>query len=255
MERHILRCINTIDEFNKEEYEAKNLGVEIQDFTEPNLTDEEILDRVNRYKKILKDFKQIKALHGPFLDLKPSSPDKDIRRISYMKYLRTMEIAIELDIDYVIFHSQINPYLREPNLKKLNNLQARDFWHSLVEEARDFRGTIVIENIFEETPDMLKELVDTIGLSNVKVNFDIGHARLGTATLEKWIRELKDHLVYIHLHSNDGVFDLHQFPTDIEILALNNLLNKYGVNPVIALEYKSDDITRELELLTKHVKK
>ncbi|WFA10005.1 TIM barrel protein [Tissierella sp. Yu-01] len=249
MNRDILKCINTINDFHKYDYDKLNVGVEIQDFTEPNLTNMEIEELVKRYKELFRDFKHTKALHGPFLDLKPSSPDEEIRRISYNKYLRTIKIAMELDINYVIFHSQINPYLKEPNLMELNNLQAREFWHSIAEEIIDYKGIILIENIFEETPEMIKDLIETIDLPNIKINFDIGHARLGTVTLENWIKELKDYLAYIHLHSNNGVFDLHCIPSDIEIMALNNLLNKYSLNPVISLEYMSDDVSVEIELL------
>lgn len=249
MNRDILKCINTINEFNKQECDKMNVGVEIQDFTEPNLTDLEIADLIKRYSELFNDFKHTKSLHGPFLDLKPSSPDKDIRRVSYNKYLRTLKIATLLEVDYVIFHSQINPNLKEPKLMELNNLQAREFWHSIVEEASEYKGIILIENIFEESPEMIKDLIETIDLPNVRINFDIGHARLGTVTLEKWIKELKGYLAYIHLHSNDRVYDLHRIPSDIEVMALNNLLDKYELDPVIALEYKSDDISRELELL------
>ena len=247
--RTILKCISTIDEFNAEEYNKLNIGVEIQDFTEPNLSEEEIASLVKRYKELFKGFTKTKSMHGPFLDLKPSSPDEDIRRVSFNKYLRTLKIARELDMDYVVFHSQINPFLNEPKLAELNNQQSREAWHSLMNETIDYRGIIVIENIFEESPYMIKELVDTIGLPNIKINFDIGHAKLGNVSIENWIKELKDYIAYVHLHSNDGVYDLHQIPSEIELNVIAKLLDKYGIDPVIALEYKTPDVSREIELL------
>jgi len=249
--RDILKCISTIDEFNAEEYNRLNIGVEIQDFTEPNLSEEEIASLVKRYKELFKGFNKTKSMHGPFLDLKPSSPDEDIRRVSFNKYLRTLKIATELDMDYVVFHSQINPFLNQPILVELNNQQSREAWHSLINESIDYKGIIVIENIFEESPYMIKELIEIIGLPNIKINFDIGHARLGNVSLENWIKELKDYIAYVHLHSNDGVHDLHQIPSDIEISVIVKLLDKYGIDPVIALEYKTKDASREIELLRK----
>lgn len=249
MERNILKCVESIDDFSIDEFNKLNIGVEIQDFTEPNLTNEQINEVVNRYKKMFKDFKHAKALHGPFLDLKPSSPDLDIRRVSFNKYLRTMKIAIELDVDYVIFHSKIIPWLNEPSIVKLNYLQTREFWESLLMEVDDFKGNIVLENVFEKTPEMLKELISVIDIPKIKVNLDIGHARLGTASLEKWIKELKDYLVYIHLHSNDGLYDLHSEPSEFQINAINSLLNKYNLNPVISLEYKSNNIEKHINTI------
>ena len=217
MERNILKTVSTIEDLNIEEIKRLNIGIEMQDFTEPNLLTYEINSITNRYIEIFKDFKGIKALHGPFLDLKPSSPDKLIREVSYNRYLNTINIAKRLDMDYIIFHSQINPYLNQPSLRKLNNIQSKEFWEEILEEVSYYKGVILLENIFEETPSMLKELIETINLPNIKINLDIGHAKLGKATLEEWIRELKDYILYIHVHSNDGLYDNHQSPSGDEI--------------------------------------
>ena len=247
MKRKILKTISTIDSLNVEEFEKLNIGVEIQDLTEPNLSLNEIDTIIYRYKAKLKGFKNIKALHGPFLDLKPSSPDKLIREVSYNRYLYTINAAKELNIDYLIFHSQINPYLNQPCIRKLNNTQSREFWEEILKEVPDYKGIILLENIFEETPSMLKELIETINLPNVKINLDIGHANLGEVTLEEWIKELKDYIFYIHIHSNDGLYDNHQTPTVEKIEELYYLLDKYNINPVLSLEYNVDNLEEEIE--------
>lgn len=249
MKRNILKCISTIDEFKLDEYIDLNIGVEIQDFTEPNLSENEINELVNNYKELLKNIPNIKSLHGPFLDLKPASPDEDIRRISYNKYLRTINIAKELEIDYIIFHSQINPYLSEPFISDLNNTQSKEFWKMITEETKTFKGTILIENIFEESPQMLKDYMKTLNMDNIKVNLDIGHAKLGTATLEEWISELKEHIAYIHLHWNNGKYDQHMEPRSEDIEYIKSFLKKYNINPVISLEYKVSDLKSTVELL------
>ncbi len=246
MERKILKTISVIDELNIEELKILNIGVEIQDFTEPNLSLSEINMIIDNYKTELKEFKNIKALHGPFLDLKPSSPDKLIREVSYNRYLNTMNIAKELDMDYLIFHSQINPYLNQPSLRKLNNVQNKEFWEEILKEVPDYKGMILLENIFEDKPTMLKELIETINLPNIKINLDIGHAKLGKVSLEEWIKELKDYIFYIHIHSNDGLYDIHQSPIQEEIEKLYCLLDKYNLNPVLSLEYKVDNLEKEI---------
>ena len=249
MKKNILKCISTIDEFDLEEYKRLDIGVEIQDFTDPNLSKDEIDTIVEKYKRLFNDSKLKRSMHGPFLDLKPASPDLEIRKVSYNKYLRALNIAKELEMDYIIFHSQINPYLNMPLLKDLNNLQAKEFWEDILYEVKGFNGIILIENIFEETPEMLKELIEKIDLPNIKVNFDLGHARLGSVSLEKWIRELKGYIAYVHLHTNDKVYDQHHVPTEVEIMALMNLLNKYELNPTISLEYKSEDVSKEVAII------
>lgn len=246
MERKILKTIGTIEELNIEELNSFNVGVEIQDFTEPNLSLDEINIIIDKYKEKFKGFNNIKALHGPFLDLKPSSPDKLIREVSYNRYLYTINAAKELDIDYLIFHSQINPYLNQPSLRKLNNIQNKEFWLEILKEVPDYKGIILLENIFEETPTMLKDLIETIDLPNIKINLDIGHAKLGKVPLKEWIKELKDYIYYIHIHSNDGLYDDHQSPPQEEIEKLYYILDKYCLNPVLSLEYKANNLEKEI---------
>lgn len=247
MDRKILKTAFTMDDLEMEELNKLDIGIEIQDFTEPNLSPGETLETINFYKEKLINFKGIKSMHGPFLDLKPASPDKRIRALSFQIYLEAIQIAKELKVDYLIFHSQINPYLNDPIMKKLNNKQSKDAWVKILEEIPDYKGTILIENIFEETPAMLKERIETIDLPNIRINLDLGHAKLGTASLEEWIKELKDCIAYIHVHSNDGVHDLHNAPSPEEINQLYELLDKYAINPVLSLEYKTENIEKEID--------
>ena len=93
---------------------------------------------------------------------------------------------------------------------------------------------------------MLKELIEIINLPNIKINLDIGHAKLGKVLLEEWIKELRDYIEYIHIHSNDGLYDDHKSPTQEEIEKLYYLLDKYCLDPVLSLEYKIDNICEEI---------
>lgn len=247
MERKIIACVRHIEELSINEIRRLNLGLEIQDFTEPNLSDKEFNALVLRYKDILVGFSNIKALHGPFLDLKPSSPDLEIRKISIKRYVKAILAAKELEMDYLIFHSQINPYLNEDSIRRLNVEQMREFWEDVLDVV-SFKGTILIENIFEETPMMIKELIESIKPPKIKINLDIGHAKLGSVKLEEWIRELKDYIGYIHLHSNSGKYDEHRKPTEKEIYELLELLDKYNINSPISLEYKVLDLEKEIEI-------
>lgn len=243
--RQIVKCIKEIGELDIDLLNRLNIGVEIQDFTEPNLSEEERTRIIENYKKTLKDINGIKALHGPFLDLKPSSPDLLIREVSYKRYLDTINAATELNMDYLIFHSQINPHLNEPFISNLNNIQAKDFWNQIFNET-DFKGTILIENIFEETPVMLRDYIEIVKFPNIMINLDMGHAKVGDATLEDWILSLKDHILYMHIHSNNGRFDQHLPPSSEEIKMLYDLLDKYKINPILSLEYKIHDIENEI---------
>ena len=242
--KKIINCISTIEELNVDLYKELNLGVEIQDFTDPGLSHKDREDIFRAYLQKLKSFKNIIALHGPFIDLKPASPDPEIREISKNKYLHTLDIAHRLGVDYVIFHSQINPYLSHGLIREVNTSQARDFFRELARET-SYNKKILIENIYEEDPSMLRELIEAINLENVRVILDIGHAKLGRVSLEKWFMELNDYIEYIHVHSNDGIIDSHNRISDGEIKNLYRLIGKYKIKPLLSLEYKVEDIKKE----------
>lgn len=244
--KKLVNCVNYIEKLNIDEIKKLNIGIEIQDFTEVNLKESEIKEIVKSYKSAFQDFTGIKALHGPFLDLKPASPDLLIRQVSYKRYLDTINIGTQLEMDYIIFHSQINPYLNEQSLRKLNNIQAKEFWHKVLEET-NYKGIILIENIFEETPHMLKEYIEEINRPNIKINLDIGHAKLGKVGLEEWIKELKDYIAYMHIHTNNSLYDQHKRPSKEEISSLYKLLERYSINPVLSLEYNIDNLAEEIK--------
>lgn len=243
---NILNCIREIFEFDLDEFSRLNIGVEIQDFTQPDLDSNTIEKRVEKYKSLFKGFNGIISIHGPFLDLKPASPDPDIRRVSVNKYLKALHIGKELNVDYIVFHSQINPKLNEPNLVRLSNLQTKEFWMKVLEDS-GYNKTVLIENVFEDDPKMLKEYIETVNIPNLKINLDVGHVKLTKCPLEKWIRELKDYIVYLHIHSNDGKNDKHEAPTKDEILNIIGLLKKYNINPILSLEYLVDNIEDEVK--------
>lgn len=248
MKRKIIDCISTIDGFRRQEYVDLDIGVEIQDFVEPNLSHEEMASTIGNYKKVLKNFNNIKALHGPFLDLKPASPDPDIRKVSQEKYFNTLRIAEELEMDYVIFHSQMNPLLNEPEIMALNCSQSAAFFNLLMKETT-YKGIVLIENIFEKDPKDMMQLMDQMATDRIKINLDIGHAKLSGKNIDTWMRALKEHIAYIHFHSNNGIYDEHRSPTDEEIQGLYHLLDRYNINPVISLEYDKKDLRKEIQRL------
>jgi len=245
--KKIIKTVNEIHEFDEELFNKLNIGVEIQDFTAPNFSMKEIRDIINRYKEKLKGFQGLKSLHGPFLDLKPASPDFKIREVSYTRYLNALNIATELDFDYIIFHSQINPYLNEAISEDYNNQQSKEFWEKILKETT-FKGTILVENVFEESPEMLRKYIETIDNPSIKINLDIGHAKLGKVSLEEWIKCLGKYIEYIHIHSNNGLNDEHKEPSIEEIKNLYTLLDRYNIDPVLSLEYKMNNIEEQIKL-------
>lgn len=241
----LTNCIAYIDYLDPDDYRSSNLGIEIQDFTQPELLDGDYRERLGDYKEKLKDFTGSISIHGPFLDLKPASPDLEIRRVSIDKYRKALELAGELGADHIVFHSQINPWINEPSMRRLNNEMQRDFWHEILDQV-DYEGTILLENVFEDDPLLIKELVETIDRPNVRICLDIGHSKLACKSgLKYWIYELREYIDYVHLHWNEGRYDSHDRPSDEALAYIFGVFKEFNLDPRFAMEYQVDRIDRE----------
>jgi sugar phosphate isomerase/epimerase len=246
--RKIVKCIKNPKQFSKELFEKLEIGVEIQDFVNPNLLDGEWEKRVEEYKFVLEDFDEIISFHGPFLDLNPSSPDKQIVEITKRRYLQALNIANELNASYIIFHSQVNPWLKDPRIVAESNKNQSLFWKDILECLKDHDMDILIENIFEDAPRELSILMDEINQDKMNICFDVGHSRLAKNTeLQDWIATLNHRIKYVHLHWNERIYDEHNSPTDANLFYFNKILNKNEVEPMIALEYHVNNLEEEIK--------
>ncbi len=244
--RDIIKTVSTIDEFDPKLYNDLGIGLEIQDYTEPNLSMRQMAIILAKYKKLLEGFKGTKAMHGPFLDLMPASPDLEIRRVSQQRYLNALYIAKELDLDYLIFHSQINPAIKEAKIVELNNFQTRKMWEKLLDKSK-FEGTVLVENLFETDPYQIKKYIDDVNMPNIKINLDIGHAKLSKYPISKWVEVLGSRIEYMHVHTNEGDRDTHSIPTSEEIKELYKILDENAINPKLSLEYRTKDLQEEVK--------
>lgn len=69
---------------------------------------------------------------------------------------------------------------------------------------------IAIENIFEDTPDNLRVLMEELGCDAFGICFDSGHYNVfAEVKLEEWINQLAPYIEELHLHDNDGKGDDH----------------------------------------------
>lgn len=247
MKLRLLKAVRTIEEFDEKLFSDYGIGVELQDFTEPCLSDYEVFKTVLAYEKKLFNFSACTALHGSFLDMDIASFNRDIAKYSERMYLRDLFFAKVLDIDYVIFHANIKACANKTAHDYFMNLQ-KDFFDKAI-DATGFKGTVVLENVTEKNPNLILTLVEKINHPQVKINLDIGHAKLSEVGIEKWIADTKNFLAYMHLHTNDCVEDLHAPISSTEAKDIFSILAKYNCNVPISLEYWNCNILDEVNKL------
>lgn len=211
-----------IPDFERREESAKlakeyNAGFEYNDFFLPHVyeNEAETARRIAAYKALDRD-RSNDTLHGAFLDVVVSSDDAFIAQYSKQRLRQSMEIARELSIKGVVFHSGLVPGVTSSAY--LNNwlLRQGEFYTELCEEYPEL--TVYLENTQEASPQMLLPLIKKMSdYKNFKVCLDYAHAALSNSPLEEWVEVLGANVGHMHVNDNDLREDLHQIPGEGKI--------------------------------------
>ena len=82
------------------------------------------------------------------------------------------------------------------------------FWKEFL--AEDPGVQIVLENVLEEEPGMLLDIVKGVDDPRLRLCLDIGHVNAySQVPLMQWLESWKDYLSHFHIHNNDGSWDTH----------------------------------------------
>jgi sugar phosphate isomerase/epimerase len=189
---------------------SSKLGLELQEFANPNLLDNDWRATLREYQSHLDGFDQPITLHGAFIDLISGSPDRRVAAIARDRYRQNLEVAHELDARVIDFHANYLPLVDHPSyLPDWENRQV-EFWAPMAEEAARVGVTLVLENMWEPDPSIIYHILSRIQSPYLKACLDVGHASLySRLPVGAWIKQLGDQLIYTHLHNNHGTTDEH----------------------------------------------
>ena len=74
---------------------------------------------------------------------------------------------------------------------------------------------ITIENVLDDEPYMMAEIMERISNPNIRLCFDTGHALcVSKVPVSEWLRVLAPYLRHLHIHNNDGQYDHHSALTE-----------------------------------------
>ena len=219
----------------------------------------EVIDAYSR-----KDFSDIASvlqqeglsitMHGPFQDLAPGGIDKKILRATRERFRQVFDLIPVFKPISIVCHTGYDKN-RYHDMEKEWLETAIETWTPLVDDIRGTGTTLVIENVFEKTPEMLFGLLTGLDSTTTGFCFDIGHMYAFSETsTEDWLKFLGPFLKQLHLHDNDGTWDDHWAigtgKIDFEILF--RFLEKNRLRPVITLEpHQEDWIQQSLDALSK----
>lgn len=188
--------------------EKYQVAYEINDFYNPAVLDDE-----ERRQRIISQyqtagFPENSTMHGAFLDVVLFSQDARIQDISRLRMEQSMQIARQLRVKGVVFHTNINPMLSSPEYDRRAIDMTAAYLKELLERYPDVH--IYLENMFDATPDILVQISERLkGFGNYGVCFDYAHAIIYGFPIAVWIKQLAPYVRHIHINDNDLKHDFH----------------------------------------------
>jgi sugar phosphate isomerase/epimerase len=193
------------------------------------------------------------TFHAPFVDLSAGSSDSAIREVTKRRFEQLLEIVPLFKPKTIVCHAGYDSkrygYFREVWIEKSIKI-----WSWLGAAIKNEGGTLMLENVYEYSPDDIKIIFENLERENVRFCLDTGHqSAFSKSSLDKWLETLSPFLGQLHLHDNRGFADEHLG------MGLGNIdFKKFFVDlkalrdtpPVITLEpHREEDLPVSLKYL------
>lgn len=178
------------------------------------------------------------TVHAPFMDLNPGALEPLVRDATMRRWTETLEVADMLGARLVVLHPGYDRWRYGGQSQPWINA-CLDFFPPLLEHAARIECLLVLENIFEENPDTLRAVLQTLDSPWLGHCFDVGHWRLfGKCSMEQWFSVLGPWIRHLHVHDNSGDRDAHLAigEGDIDFHQLFKLVETEQIPPSMTLE-------------------
>ena len=212
-----------------------SFGLELAEFCTAWNMDEKFTHVDSVVKKKLEGIPR-SLLHAPYNELFPCAIDKKARALAAERYRQATDLATRYGSRKVIIHGGYNPRIYFPVWYVKQSVL---FWQDFL---RDNPGVeIVLENVLEDDPRWLLDIVAGVDDPRLRLCLDIGHVNAySSVPLTNWLVLWAPYLSHLHIHNNDGSRDAH------------NALNE-GTIPIKELllqaQHLCPDATYTLELM------
>ena len=146
---------------------------------------------------------------SPFMDLAQGVLDELFLEVTDRRLQETMELVPVFRPQSGVFHTGYDE--RRYHAHRAEWLSGSlATWEPLVQQAEEMGVVIHLENVYEQTPEMILTLIEEMDSENLGFCLDMGHMNVfGEVTLSEWLDALGPHLKEVHLHDNNGLSDSH----------------------------------------------
>lgn len=180
-------------------------GIEIAEFCTPWFLDTKFMQVDPKIKEKLSCADRF-IIHAPFSELFPCAIDPRVREIAAERYRQVIQVAQGYGICKIVVHGGYNPRIYFPIWYTEQSIL---FWREFVKEIPE--GMVFcLENVFEEEPAMLAEIVRQVGDPKIRMCLDVGHVNAySKIPVMEWLEQCTDIVEHFHIHNNDTSCDSH----------------------------------------------
>ena len=195
------------------------LGLEIAEFCTAFNMDIEAQTWISRVRENMGGLSRF-LFHAPYNELCPAAVDPLIIEVARQRYTQAYGLMQRFGIHTMIVHSGFMKVLYEEEWFIRHSVE---FWKRFLEDKPP-SFVLHLENVFEEDPVMLIQIISRVQDKRFRLCLDIGHAALAGARLpmDDWIEQAAPYLGHVHLHNNHGERDTHNSLGDglIDIMSI-----------------------------------
>jgi sugar phosphate isomerase/epimerase len=188
--------------------------------------------------EILKGNHRSITVHGPFMDLVPGGVDPMLLTATRKRLDRFFEIIPIFNPVNVVCHTGYDPsHYRELWTEWIS--ASVDTWKPHVARAERFGFKLLLENVYEKSPQVHSALFEAIPSDSFGFCLDVGHHNVfADGSLEKWIDTFNEKIMEVHLHDNDGEADTHWAigAGNVDFEGLFQRMRNNGLKPTLTLE-------------------
>lgn len=226
---------------------ACGLGLEIAEYCTAWNMDEKFTAVDGVVRKKLEGIPSC-VLHAPYNELFPCAIDKKARELAAYRYRQAIAIAKGYGADKVVIHGGYNPRLYFPVWYTARSVL---FWKAFLVDAPDVQ--IVLENVLEEAPAWLLDIVKGVDDPRLKLCLDIGHVNAySPVSVMDWLEACAPWISHFHIHNNDGSRDQHNGLNDGTIPMKEVLLRAEALCPHATFTFELMKDTPSLEWLSEN---
>lgn len=148
-----------------------------------------------------------RIFHAPYNELFPCAIDPKAKDLARSRYRQAIALAKSYGAEKIVIHGGYNPKMYYPCWYVEQSIP---FWRDFLNTLPD--GILIcLENVLEEEPGMLLDIVKAVDAPRLRLCLDVGHVNCySSIPALDWLKICAPYISHFHLHNNSGELDTHQ---------------------------------------------